>query len=175
MMSGSSLVFCMDQHPNMGIHITMSPLLLPKNKKRERKKSAHLSTFQCKLCKQKPKILLANNCQDLCKLSVQNICTFSTWNLYQTLSLGVQFNFHNKEKKLCLELWKYIFSISNCQSFVVFWKTNYEINWQENAFYWQQNLTGLCDCSYCNFLLTNMTIWLFTEFICIYSFQSLTL
>lgn len=46
MMSGSSLVFCMDQHPNMGIHITMSPLLLPKNKKRERKKSAHLSTFQ---------------------------------------------------------------------------------------------------------------------------------
>lgn len=48
MMSGSSLVFCMDQHPNMGIHITMSPLLLPKNKKRERerKKLAHLSTFQ---------------------------------------------------------------------------------------------------------------------------------
>lgn len=48
-----------------------------------------------------------------------------------------------KKKKLCLELWKYIFIISNCQSFVVFWKMNYEINWQENAFYWQQNLTGL--------------------------------
>lgn len=97
----------------------------------------------CKLCKQKPKILLANDCQHLCKLSVQDICTFSTWNLYQTLSLGVQFNSHNKERKLCLQLWKYIFSISNCQSFVVFWKMNYEINWQENAFYWQQNLTGL--------------------------------
>lgn len=108
MMSGSSLVFCMDQHPNMGIHITMSPLLLPKNKKkRERKKKIstpfHIPVM-CKLCKQKPKILLASNCQHLCKLSVQNICTFPTWNLYQTLSLGVQFNFHNKGKKLCLEL-----------------------------------------------------------------------
>lgn len=59
MMSGSSLVFCMDQHPNMGIHITMSPLLLPKNKKkRERKKKIstpfHIPVM-CKLCNKNPR------------------------------------------------------------------------------------------------------------------------
>lgn len=87
----------------------MSPLLLPKKKKEKKKKKKkkeeresstpfHIPVM-CELCKQKTKILLASNCQRLCKLSVQNICTFSTWNLYQTLSLGVQINFHKRKKK----------------------------------------------------------------------------
>lgn len=95
----------------------------------------------CELCKQKPKILLESTASTSVSYLCRILCTFSTWNLYRTLSLGVPLT-TTKMLWLCLEHWKYIFSISNCQSFAVSWKRNYEINWQGNPFYWQQNLTG---------------------------------
>lgn len=70
----------------------------------------------------------------------------------------------NKLLWLYLELWKYIFSISNCQSFTVSWKKNYETNWQEKAFSVEYN--WITDCSYCNsFLIRNMTVWLFNDYL----------
>lgn len=109
-------------------------------------------------------------CQQLCKLSVQEICTFSMYGikLYQPLSLGVQITFHTTKcyDWLYLELGKYIFSTSNCQSFVVSWKKNYEINWQEKRILLTIEHNWTADCSYFNCLLIrNMTVWLFNDYL----------
>lgn len=92
MMSGSSLhpsVLHGFNMPNMVIHIRVSPLLLPKNST-----PFHIPVM-CELCKRSPRFCWWLS-QQLCKLSVQDICTFSTYgiSLYQPLSLGVQITFH---------------------------------------------------------------------------------
>lgn len=122
MMSGSSLrpsALLGFSTPNTVIPSSiMSPLLLPKNST-----LFHIPVM-CELCKQNPRFCWWITVPAaFCKLSVQDICTFSTYgiNLYQLLSLGVQITFHPTKcyDWLYLELGICIFNTSNCQSYLL--------------------------------------------------------
>lgn len=104
-------------------------------------------------------------CQQLCKLSVQEICTFSTYgiNLYQHLSLCVQITFHMTkcyETDYTLNL-ENIFSIHPIAKVLLhLWKRTMKPTDKEKDSNW------IADCSYCNFLLIrNMTVWLFNDYL----------
>lgn len=105
--------------------------------------------------------------QQLCKLSVQDICTFSTYgiNLYQPLSLGVQITFHTTKCYDCILNFENIFSIHPIAKVLLsLGKRTMKSTDKKKHSLLTIEYNWIADCSYCNFfLIRNLTVWLFND------------
>lgn len=137
----------------------MSPLLLPKNST-----LFHIPVM-CELCKQNPRFCWwVTVPAAFCKLSVQDICTFSTYgiNLYQLLSLGVQITFHTTKCYDCILNLENVFSLHP----IAKKRTMKPTDKKKERILLTIEDNWITDCSYCNsFLIRNTTVWLFIDYL----------
>lgn len=162
-MSGSSLHPSVLHGFSMSIHVSITSLLLLPKKQHTFPHSSDVWTMQTE-----PKMLLVSNCASnlvsyWCRVSAPfpHLPTSEPWCT----------DHHTQNAMTAYWTWNIYFPYIQLPKFCcLLEKTSYGLCWRDLEYNW------IADCSHCTFfLIRNMTIWLFNDFICIYSFQSLPL